>query len=103
MSARFMTAVLAGVLLLAPMADAAASETVAQAPAQAPVAVKVGGSKMIPVSDVSRVAVANPDVADIRVDDGKRLQITGRAPGSTTVVVWKQDGQKVTWTVTVTP
>ncbi|MGA9520154.1 MAG: pilus assembly protein N-terminal domain-containing protein [Myxococcaceae bacterium] len=101
MSARLILAVLGGVLLLAPVVELTSTEAFAQGPVA--VTVKVGGSKTISVSDVARIAVANPDVADIRVDGGKHVKITGRAPGSTTVLVWMQDGQKVTWSVTVTP
>ena len=99
MSARLILAVLGGVLLLAPVVELTSTAAVAQSA----VVVKVGGSKSIPVSDVSRVSVTNPEVADIRVEGGKQVKITGRAPGSTTVVVWLQDGQKVSWSVTVTP
>ncbi len=101
MSARLTLAVLGGALLFAPAVSVAAGEPSGESAVA--VLLKVGGSQTIPVSDVSRVAVSNPDVADIRVDEGKRVHVTGRAPGNTTVLVWKQNGQKRVWSVTVTP
>ena len=74
----------------------------ADAPAQqgAPVTLKVGGRQHLSVPNVTRVAVSDPDVADIRVDGGK-VELTGRAAGATQVQVWKQDGGRVSFQVTV--
>ena len=70
------------------------------APQSAPVNLKVGSRQVLAVANVTRVAVSDPDVADIRVDGGK-VELTGRAAGATQVQVWKQDGARVSFQVTV--
>ena len=69
-------------------------------PVQA-ISLKVGARAEVSVSNVSRVAVADPSVADIKVHRDV-LEVVGRAAGTTEVLVWKADGGKVTYPVTVT-
>ena len=99
MSARLFAAVFAGALLFAPVVVASGAAAVVAQPSQ--VSVKVGGKKVLNVTGVERVAVGNPDVADIRVE-GKSIEVTGRSPGTTTVQVWR-NGQRESYAVTVTP
>lgn len=75
---------------------------VAQAQEPAAITVKVGGKKALVVADVSRVAVGDPAVADIRVGGAEQLEVTGRSAGTTQLHVWKSDGKKVSYQVTVT-
>jgi pilus assembly protein CpaC len=91
-----------GLGLLGPVAGSMPAAH-AQAPAQAgALRLQVGGRTAITVPNVARVAVGDPDVADIRVGQGGEVEITGRAPGSTQLLVWKQDGQRVNFQITVT-
>ena len=99
MSARLFAAAVAGVLLFAPVAIAKGGAAVVAQPSQ--ISLKVGGKKVLNVAGVERVAVGNPDVADIRVE-GKSIEVTGRSPGNTTVLVWR-NGQRDSYAVTVTP
>lgn len=80
--------------------DALGQARIAQAESTA-IVLKVGSKKVLGVPDIARVAVGNPEVADIRVSGSSQIELTGRAEGSTTVHVWSHGGQKVTWSVTV--
>lgn len=94
------TACLVGVVLLAaPVVSARPPMVVAQA--SGAVIVKVGGKSTLPVGNVTRVAVSDPSVADIRVGSSDRIEVTGRTEGATEIVVWKTDGSKQSYQVTV--
>src|SRR4051812_47467647 len=60
----------------------------------------VGSQRVLGVSGVSRIAVADPSVADVRSVGGQVLVI-GAGEGRTSVIVWKSNGQRVTYTVSV--
>lgn len=61
----------------------------------------------LPVSDsLERIAVANPEVADIVVSRGTarrqgRVFLVGKKSGTTTVTAWQRDGGRRSWQVTV--
>jgi pilus assembly protein CpaC len=67
-------------LLLAFAAVSAAAETL-QVPAGSQRLVSQGKS-------VSRVAVGNPEIADVNVIRGRDVLLTGKKPGRTTLMVW---------------
>ena len=74
---------------------------VAQAAVNTTVTVKVGAKKTLGVPDIARVAVSDPEIADIRVSGGGEVEVTGRAAGTTHVHVWTHGGQKVSYEVAV--
>ncbi|MBX5483165.1 MAG: pilus assembly protein N-terminal domain-containing protein [Myxococcaceae bacterium] len=84
------------------VASAQQPRGVVQAAAVTTVNVKVGAKKVIGVPDIARVAVKDPEIADIRVGDGGEVEITGRAAGRTEVHVWTRDGQKMSYEIAVT-
>src|ERR1043165_1749115 len=60
----------------------------------------VGSQRVLSVSGVSRIAVADPSVADVR-NVGGQILVIGAGEGRTSVIVWKSNGQRVTYTVAV--
>lgn len=92
--------VIAGLLLLA--AAAAPGHALAQTQQDAGVSLKVGAKKSLAVENISRVAVGDPSVADISVGAKDVVEVTGRSAGTTQLHVWKSDGQKLSYAVTVT-
>jgi len=48
----------------------------------------VGAQKILEVPGLSRVAVGDPEVADVKPLDGKQLLVVGKAQGNTTLLVW---------------
>ncbi len=89
-------------LALAPLALAQVpGSTQAGAQTGAAVQLKVGGRQTLNVKNIIRVAVGDPEVADIRVAGGGDVEITGRAPGNTQLQVWRSDGTRLSYPIAV--
>ena len=58
-----------------------------------PFGVVAGCSRILPVEDVVRVAVANPNIADVVVVSKTELIINGKALGRTTLYIWDSMGR----------
>ena len=56
--------------------------------------VAVNQSRVLTFSGLERVAVANPDIADVLVVSGSELLLVGKAPGTTTLHVWSAGGRE---------
>lgn len=62
----------------------------------------IGETKSISASGIRNFSVADPNIIDVRVSpDGSTFLIVGRHPGSTTLVLIKNDGSQVTWSINV--
>lgn len=59
-----------------------------------------GQIRAFPVSEVSRVAVGNPLVADVTIVSSSEILIQAKSMGSTNMLLWETDGQR-TLTITV--
>ena len=55
--------------------------------------VAVNQSRILSVNGVSRVAIANPDIADVMVVSGSEVLLIGKAPGVTTLHLWTVKGR----------
>ncbi|MDD4602047.1 hypothetical protein SDC9_14772 [bioreactor metagenome] len=55
--------------------------------------VAVNQSRVLYFSGVERVAIANPDVADVLVVSGSEVLLVGKHPGATTLHVWSSIGR----------
>lgn len=53
-------------------------------------------------SGITRVAVASPDIADVKILGGSALTVVAKKPGSTTLNIWTQNGMRQEYRVTVT-
>ncbi len=80
--------------------------TAAAAPQHAaldPITLVVGAQRLLDTPDVERVAVGAPELVGVRViEGGRRLLLTGLAPGATTLTLWDRHGGLVTTLVRVT-
>ena len=65
-------------------------------------AVKVGASLSLPTKGIARIAVGDPDFADIDVSNAV-LSIKGVKAGSTTLIIWFENGTREVSEVRVTP
>jgi beta-lactamase regulating signal transducer with metallopeptidase domain len=63
--------------------------------------VSLGAEKTLRVEGMQRVAVGDPNVADIRTIGDSKLVVTGAGKGQTTLLVWRTSGERLTWTITV--
>ncbi len=62
----------------------------------------VGEQKVIQVSNVSRVAIGEPDVADVKqVGGGNELLITGVGKGRTSLLVWQHNERRIAYVIIV--
>lgn len=50
---------------------------------------------------ITRVAIANPKIADVSLLDGTSLNVIGIAPGTTTLNVWASNGYRYEYRITV--
>jgi pilus assembly protein CpaC len=60
-----------------------------------------GGAKVISVKSPDKVAIGNPEIADVKQISKDELLLTGKALGSTTLIIWYSDGHKDISTVIV--
>jgi pilus assembly protein CpaC len=62
----------------------------------------VGEQKVIQLRDVSRVAIGEPEVADVKqVGSAGELLITGVGEGRTSLLVWRANHTRASWSVVV--
>lgn len=52
-------------------------------------------------NDIRRVAISNNDVADAIVASPREILVNGKAPGETSMVVWRQGGDRLIYSVLV--
>ncbi len=66
------------------------------------IALAVGETKTIPASGVRQYSVAAEDIASVTpTPEGSQFVISGRKPGSTTLLLIKNDGTRVTYDINV--
>lgn len=51
--------------------------------------------------DISRIAVGNPEIADVKVLSGSDFLVVGKKPGDTSLLVWTKNGMRQEFTVNV--
>jgi len=62
----------------------------------------VGQQSVLAVSNLKKVAIGDPTVADVKVVNRKQILVLGRGQGSTNMTIWKKDGTRSTYDVHVT-
>jgi pilus assembly protein CpaC len=71
-------------------------------PEGAVIALGVGQQKVIQLGNVARVAIGEPEVADVKqVGGGSELLITGMGEGRTSLLVWRANGIRLSYAVVV--
>ena len=60
-----------------------------------------GSSRILTVPGLSRIAVGDPTVASVKAVGGNQVLVVGAQDGRTTLMVWKDNGQRLTYTVVV--
>lgn len=58
------------------------------------IAVAVNGSQILSLNEVERIAIANPDIADVVVISGSEVMLVGKVPGTTNMHVWWSGGRE---------
>lgn len=65
------------------------------------VSLGVGSQKVLTIPGLSRVALGDPSIAEVKTLGSGQLLITGLGEGKTTLLVWKTSGQRVSYLVAV--
>lgn len=65
----------------------------ANASVQKQINIIVAESKILPIKKVSRVAIAQPDVADVVIVSDQEVILIGKSPGVTTLMLWNKEGR----------
>ena len=79
----------------------ALATTVAWAQEGSTISLGVGTQKVITVPNISRIAVGDPSIADVKTIGNSQILIIGAGEGKTTLLIWKSSGQRVSYLVTV--
>jgi Flp pilus assembly secretin CpaC len=101
MASRWMTLSLVSLLSIAAPALAQAPSTEAPPAAAETLTLKRGAKHVLTVPGLSRVAVGDPDVADVETTGEDSVQVTARKKGQTTLMTWGTGGKRRAWTVVV--
>jgi len=62
--------------------------------AEETITVRAGNSKSLEAPGVTRVALGDPEIADVEVTGDKLLRIDGRKAGETKLLVWMGEKRK---------
>ena len=74
-----------------------------QAQVSQEIVLPTGNSTVVTVAaTMARISIGDPDVADVAPVSRTEIVVTGKAPGSTTLLVWDQGGTRTSYTVRVT-
>ena len=72
-----------GIILSAPVVMAAT-----------PLSVSVNESRYVQEAGLSRVAVGNPEIADVQLLSAREFLLVGKKSGSTSLLVWGANGRQ---------
>ena len=87
---------------LFPLAALALLATPALAEEGATISLGVGQQKVMQVGSISRVAIGEPEIADVKqVGGGTELLLTGVGEGRTSLLVWRTNGTRLSYVVVV--
>ena len=63
--------------------------------------IKIGEEKVMTLGPVSRIAIGDPEICDVKIDAGFTLVLIGRSKGKTTFLVWRKDGERISYLIDV--
>ncbi|MBZ4402043.1 pilus assembly protein N-terminal domain-containing protein [Myxococcus sp. MISCRS1] len=61
----------------------------------------VGAQKVLNIPGLSKVALGDPSIADVKTLGSGQLLVTGQAEGKTTLLIWKSTGQRTSYLINV--
>ena len=60
-----------------------------------------GEQKVMSIGKIRRVAIGNASIADVKTIDDDKVLLIGNGEGHTTLQVWKSDGTRASYLVSV--
>ncbi len=98
-SIRVVSSVLCGLAVLLFAGEASAARGVDQ---ELSVKVGIGQNKVLQVSgSINRVAVGSSEIADVKMLGANEVLILGVAEGKTTLLIWRNAGERLSYTISV--
>lgn len=64
--------------------------------------VPVGETKAFTSPGISKIAVGDPTIADVRATGDDQLEIIGQSEGATTLLVWTKEGTRTSHLIRIT-
>ena len=64
--------------------------------------VPVGEAKVFTFPGISKIAVGDPTVADVRSTGDDQLEIIGQSEGATTLLIWTKEGTRTSHLIRIT-
>lgn len=61
----------------------------------------VGEAKIFKIKDIKKVAVGNSNIVDVKAISSEEILLSGKASGTTTVIVWNEEDKQTEINVTV--
>jgi pilus assembly protein CpaC len=65
------------------------------------IALGMGTQKVINVPGIARIAIGDPSVADVKPLGSSQVLIVGQAEGRTTLLIWKSNGSRLSYLISV--
>ena len=90
----FVRSTLVALTLLSVPVFASPPSKPAPADARETVTVRAGNSKALKAPGVTRVALGDPEIADVKVTEDDVLRVDGLKAGETTLIVWTGKARK---------
>ena len=85
----------------AALALAIAAPAHAQDDSSSTISLGVGTQKVINVPGIARIAIGDPNVADVKPLGSSQVLINGQAQGATTLLIWKSNGSRLSYLIRV--
>ena len=65
------------------------------------IALGVGRQKVISVANIAKIAVGDPNVADVKPVGTNQILVVGMAEGRTTLIIFRSNGQRLSYLISV--
>ncbi|MDY7230869.1 type II and III secretion system protein family protein [Hyalangium rubrum] len=65
------------------------------------IALGVGTQKVVTIPGITRIALGDPGIAEVKTIGNNQVLIIGQAEGKTTLLIWKSSGQRVSYLIAV--
>ncbi|NVJ25837.1 MULTISPECIES: pilus assembly protein N-terminal domain-containing protein [Myxococcus] len=72
------------------------------AAAEERIELKAGEQRVLDMEGLSRLALGDPETAEVKTLGKGKIEVTGKVAGTTTMLVWKRNGERLAYTVVVT-
>lgn len=65
------------------------------------IALGVGTQKVVTIPGITRIALGDPGIAEVKTIGNNQVLIIGQSEGKTTLLIWKSSGQRISYLIAV--